>query len=305
MSQTMRPEPPATTHPFPTEIIQSILIHMPAATVLSLRRVSKAFNKSLLDPAFAQRFLQTRVKPQTNNIANDMKRWRSRRRDLFSDGAGEAVVPEFDEFTRLLFHWPSEYQSTYISLEISLAKCTKLQWSSQSLTGRIPSVIATFSNLTSLNLSENNLAGCIPASLGSLRKLRELNLSSNAFTGVIPDTLGNLTHLHTLSICFTAVAGPLPASLGNCLALRNLFICSNPFLKSAIPREFGGLVDLRVLYLSGNRLFGRVPVELGELVVLEEMKLAMNANLVGRVPALTLKAAVEGRLKLDWNGNEK
>ena len=72
------------------------------------------------------------------------------------------------------------------------SRVTKLELSSESLTGSIPAELGTLFELTTLDLSSNSLTGEIPAELGWLENLTEIRLSGNTLTGCIPVALGGV-----------------------------------------------------------------------------------------------------------------
>ena len=73
------------------------------------------------------------------------------------------------------------------------SRVTKVELSSESLTGTIPAELGSLFELTHLNLSSNSLTGDIPRELGRLFNLEEIRLSGNSLTGCIPLALKDVT----------------------------------------------------------------------------------------------------------------
>ena len=185
-------------------------------------------------------------------------------------------------------------------------RVTHLELSSNQLTGEIPAVLGSLTNLAELSLYSNELTGEIPAALGSLTSLRELRLSSNQLTGEIPAELGSLTNLRWLYLSSNQLTGEIPAELGGLTNLEALVLSSNQLtgeipavlgsltnlerlslhnneLTGEIPAELGGLTNLQELWLHNNQLTGEIPVELGSLTNLEALRLSFN-QLTGEIP---------------------
>ncbi len=110
------------------------------------------------------------------------------------------------------------------------------------------------SGLTRLDLSSNGLTGEIPAELGNLVDLLYLNLSDNELSGAIPPALGNLADLQTLRLHGNRLSGKIPAELGNLDSLRELSLHGNGGLTGPLPLQFANLDHLQTLSLSGTQL---------------------------------------------------
>ncbi|XP_024021943.1 receptor-like protein Cf-9 homolog [Morus notabilis] len=99
--------------------------------------------------------------------------------------------------------------------ETELVKIQKLfitiDFSSNSFTGGIPTVIGKLNSLKGLNFSHNKLSGVIPSSLGNLSNLEWLDLSSNELFGNIPLQLAaDLYQLERLNLSDNKLEGPIP-----------------------------------------------------------------------------------------------
>lgn len=93
---------------------------------------------------------------------------------------------------------------------IPLSLMTGIDFSSNQLTGNIPSETGYLREIRSLNLSHNLLMGDLPESFQYLLNLESLDLSYNKFTGRIPTQLDQLHALSTFSVAFNNLSGALP-----------------------------------------------------------------------------------------------
>ena len=162
-------------------------------------------------------------------------------------------------------------------------RVTRLDLSTNRLSGSLPSSLGNLTNLEVLWLYDNQLSGSLPSSLGNLTNLEVLDLSSNQLSGSIPSELGRLTKLEWLGLYENQLSGSLPSSLGNLTNLEGLGLASNQ-LSGSIPSELGRLTNLEVLDLSTNRLSGSLPSSLGNLTNLEGLYLSSN-QLSGSIPS--------------------
>ncbi|GJP74648.1 hypothetical protein CLOP_g5204 [Closterium sp. NIES-67] len=111
----------------------------------------------------------------------------------------------------------------------------KLDLSSQTLSGTIPSILTALSRLTHLDLSHNDLSGEFPQGLSTLLSLHTLDLSYNQLSGSIPPSFIELQRLQTLDVRNNYLySGTLPATMCTSSALT-LSLQSNCFPSNAIP----------------------------------------------------------------------
>ncbi|GJP80179.1 hypothetical protein CLOP_g10400, partial [Closterium sp. NIES-67] len=111
----------------------------------------------------------------------------------------------------------------------------KLDLSSQTLSGTIPSILTALSRLTHLDLSHNDLSGEVPQGLSTLLSLHTLDLSYNQLSGSIPPSFIELQRLQTLDVRNNYLySGTLPATMCTSSALT-LSLQSNCFPSNAIP----------------------------------------------------------------------
>ncbi|GKV36252.1 hypothetical protein SLEP1_g44400 [Rubroshorea leprosula] len=87
-----------------------------------------------------------------------------------------------------------------------------MDFSSNNLSGEIPSEITILNDLQSLNLSHNFFSGRIPGDIGSMRMLESLDLSVNELSGSIPQSMANLTFLGCLNLSNNQLSGRIPSS---------------------------------------------------------------------------------------------
>ena len=129
------------------------------------------------------------------------------------------------------------------------------------LSGGIPPVLGSLSNLIYLGLGDNELSGEIPAELGSLSNLEYLGLGDNGLSGEIPPELGSLSNLVYLGLSTNDLGGEIPPELGSLSNLEYLGLDHNG-LSGEIPPELGSLSNLEWLILDANDLSGCVPSSL-------------------------------------------
>ncbi|XP_024021950.1 receptor-like protein Cf-9 homolog [Morus notabilis] len=113
-----------------------------------------------------------------------------------------------------------------------------IDFSSNSFTGEIPTVIGKLNSLKGLNFSHNKLSGHIPPSLGNLSNLEWLDLSSNELFGNIPMQLATgLYQLARLNLSDNKLEGPIPRgrqfnTFSNDSCSENVGLCGFPLSKS-------------------------------------------------------------------------
>ncbi|XP_015063241.1 receptor-like protein Cf-9 [Solanum pennellii] len=154
---------------------------------------------------------------------------------------------------------------------------TQLEWlhfSSNYLTGPIPSNVSGLRNLQSLDLSSNNLNGTIPSWIFSLPSLTELKLSDNTFSGIIQEFKSKT--LYVVSLEQNKLEGPIPKSLLNQQSLQLLLLSHNS-ISGHISSAICNLKTLILLNLRSNNLEGTIPQCLGEMSELQVLDLSNNS----------------------------
>ncbi|KAL3379478.1 hypothetical protein AABB24_000263 [Solanum stoloniferum] len=165
-------------------------------------------------------------------------------------------------------------QLEFLSFNKSWTQLEMLDFSSNSLTGPIPSNVSGLQNLQSLLLSSNHLNGTIPSWIFSLPLLGELDLSDNHFSGNIQEFKSKT--LHRVSLKQNQLEGPIPKSLLN---QRDLYILrlSHNNLSGQISSTICDLKTLEVLDLGSNNLEGAIPICLGEMSELWVLDVSNNS----------------------------
>ncbi|KAJ6337699.1 hypothetical protein OIU76_007390 [Salix suchowensis] len=151
------------------------------------------------------------------------------------------------------------------------------------LSGYIPE---EFGNLTEL-LYNNSLTGEIPSAIASSKTLRILSLYDNFLTGEVPRDLGHLSAIVVVDLSENRLSGPLPTD-----------VCrGGNKLNSSIPKSLSLLRSLNVLDLSNNLLTGSIPESLCELL---PNSINFSNNLLSGPIPLSL---IKGGLVESFSGN--
>ncbi|GJR88456.1 leucine-rich repeat-containing protein [Tanacetum coccineum] len=87
-----------------------------------------------------------------------------------------------------------------------------IDFSSNNLTGQIPTEVTNLYGLLVLDLSNNYLVGEIPRNIGQMRKLLTLNLSRNMFSGEMPSSMSDMHLLNDLDVSFNNLSRRIPSS---------------------------------------------------------------------------------------------
>ncbi|KAL3347203.1 hypothetical protein AABB24_021069 [Solanum stoloniferum] len=149
-----------------------------------------------------------------------------------------------------------------------------LDFSSNYLTGPIPSNVSGLQNLQIIYLSSNYLNGTIPSWIFFLPSLRVLDLNNNTFSGKIQEFKSKTLRIVTLKQ--NQLEGPIPNSLLNKPSLEFLLLSRNN-ISGHISSAICNLKTLIVLELKSNNLEGSIPQCLGEMNTIWILDLSNNS----------------------------
>ncbi|XP_050275163.1 receptor like protein 27-like [Quercus robur] len=133
-----------------------------------------------------------------------------------------------------------------------LPQLRKIDLSSNSLTGTIPSSLFTMTSLTFLDLSQNQLTGPLKFQNISSSQFYFIYLSSNSLTGTIPSSLFTMTSLNNLDLSQNQLTGPLKFQNISSSRLESLYMSENKY--GPIPRSISNFTHLQVLDISSINL---------------------------------------------------
>ncbi|MQM18210.1 hypothetical protein Taro_051198 [Colocasia esculenta] len=171
-----------------------------------------------------------------------------------------------------------------VTCDASTGEVTALDLSRRNLSGSLPSEIRLLSrSLVRLNLSSNSLEGPLPTALFDLRNLEALDISHNDINSTFPQGISRLRYLAVFDAYSNSFTGPVPLGVTRLRRLQHLNL-GGSFFQGWIPAGLGGLQELRYLHLAGNLLNGSLPRQLGLLPRLEHLEIGYN-QFEGGVPA--------------------
>ncbi|XP_049389267.1 receptor-like protein Cf-9 [Solanum stenotomum] len=190
----------------------------------------------------------------------------------------EGPISQFSRFGKLkvfrLGNNNFDGQLEFLSFNRSWTQLERLDFSSNYLTGPIPSNVSGLQNLQSLYLSSNYLNGTIPSWIFSLPSLTVFNLSSNTFSGKIQEFKSKT--LRIVSLNQNKLEGPIPKSLLNQQFLLALLLSHNN-ISGHISSAICNLKTLILLNLRSNNLEGTIPQCLGEMSTVQILDLSNNS----------------------------
>ena len=144
-------------------------------------------------------------------------------------------------------------------ITVHKSRVTWLRLRQSNLTGRIPAVLGSLSNLQWLNLASNHLTGTIPVELGNLSNLNQLWLADNQLSGCIPSALSSVPQndLSNLGLPFCATATS-SATTTPTATPTSVSACANS-IAVPDPEPAGLVADCNVLLAAKDTLRGRGP----------------------------------------------
>ncbi|GAB2287649.1 hypothetical protein Dimus_022019 [Dionaea muscipula] len=179
--------------------------------------------------------------------------------DLASDGAALLAF-------RLALHgitlpWNTSFSPCswpYVGCQSS--RVTELHLPGRSLSGSIPEgILSNLTALTFLSLRFNSLTGSIPSDIASCSQLQYVYLQGNRFSGEIPGSLLGLSNLIRLDLADNDFSGEIPGEFNRLSGLATLSLENNN-LTGKIPNL--NLPGLQLFNVSNNLLSGSIPKRL-------------------------------------------
>lgn len=167
------------------------------------------------------------------------------------------------------------YTTTTTTDQRRVGHVQKLDLSSNSLVGTLPSIVYELPYLEVLDVKDNVDLTVIFNGIEKAQYLKELSISDTHTTTLegIENAANSLQTLHMTNL---GMIGSLPPQLFQLTNLVGLFANYNKF-SSTIPNQIGNLHLLKELYLFNNDLTGQIPTEIGLLSQLQVLTLAENA----------------------------
>ncbi|KAI8003253.1 Receptor-like protein EIX2 [Camellia lanceoleosa] len=165
--------------------------------------------------------------------------------------------------------------------------------------------------LAVMKFSSNQLSGIIPSSIGRLPSLGWLHLNNNSLYGEIPLGLKNCTILEMLDLGENGLSGNIPEWIGELQYLGILRLHKNMF-NGKIPLQLCQLSSLKIIDLANNNLEKTIPRCFGNLTEVENaknfrdfnVKLGRGFNMQQRESssvALMLRGLTEGLQQIRWS----
>ena len=153
----------------------------------------------------------------------------------------QTLILSTNKFTGTL---PTEWFTTWVNI-------STMDLRDNLLTGTIPPIIFSQTNLTVLVIRKNSFSGPLPT---DLHKLSALLADRNKLSGTLPPTA---LHLRTLTLTGNRLAGSLPSQLFY-PRVTHMLLRGND-LTGALPVALASSPSLEFLDLSANRLTGTLP----------------------------------------------
>eukprot|EP00882_Tetradesmus_deserticola_P016383 GHRQ01017495.1.p2 GENE.GHRQ01017495.1~~GHRQ01017495.1.p2 ORF type:complete len:262 (+),score=100.52 GHRQ01017495.1:1788-2573(+) len=116
------------------------------------------------------------------------------------------------------------------------------------------------SSLRALDASALQLSGELPKLLATFSQLEHIDLSGNkGINSSLPGIWAALTALHTLDVSSTGIQGSLPTSWASLQQLRAFRAADCSGLSGQLPLEWGLLGSLEELVVTNSQLSGPLP----------------------------------------------
>ncbi|KAI3864415.1 hypothetical protein MKX03_013502 [Papaver bracteatum] len=126
-----------------------------------------------------------------------------------------SINPILPSAAEMLDYSLNNLTSTIPNISSYLSEDIFISYSSNQLSGNIPTWICKAKHLEVLDASHNSFSGPIPQCLGSMANLITLNLNQNRFEGEVAKSLVNCTMLEVLDVGNNRLTGTFPSWLGS------------------------------------------------------------------------------------------
>jgi RHS repeat-associated protein len=223
-------------------------------------------------------------------------------KDIFQGMGGSTWTRKTSWPTTWAASYTAAQMDTWYGITVSGGDITRIELSSNNLTGPIPESIGNLSKLQIIRFHSNLITGSIPFSILKLKALTHLNLGINQMSGPIPSEIGTLTNINWLGLYTNAFSGTLPESIFSMPNLENLYLFSTD-VSGTIPSTFN-LPKIKLIYLNRNKLTGGIPPSIATLQpTLTSLALENNPTLGGAIPPEIGNLTKLTELWLNGNGH--
>lgn len=144
---------------------------------------------------------------------------------------------------------PSGFKQSRCSLTL-----TSLVYSNNYLSGSLPHIICTASNMNITSFGNNQLSGIIPTNYSVFKNSDEFYLNNNYFTGLLPDVLAVFTpsDIQSLDLSTNSFTGSITSTfLNGTVGNLQVLDLGNNCLSGSLPQEICALERLTTLILDG------------------------------------------------------
>lgn len=144
---------------------------------------------------------------------------------------------------------PSGFKQSRCSLTL-----TSLVYSNNYLSGSLPHIICTASNMNITSFGNNQLSGIIPTNYSVFKNSDEFYLNNNYFSGFLPDVLAVFTpsDIQSLDLSTNSFTGSITSTfLNGTVGNLQVLDLGNNCLSGSLPQEICALERLTTLILDG------------------------------------------------------
>jgi Leucine-rich repeat (LRR) protein len=179
---------------------------------------------------------------------------------------------------------------------LATLRVSKLDISSNFLTGTVNPAVSFLSTLKSFNASYNKFVDEFPTA-GGWPSIEILSASNNLFTGTISTVWPQ--GLRHFDMSGNKLNGFLPTELCKLSSLEFLLLSSNS-LEGSIPSCYTGMSSLRAMEIASARLVGPIPDSIDQLRYLNVLDISKN-TLTGKIPTTMGLMSKLNQLSVDNN----